>query len=116
MQRGGKSLLTKESLMSAVTAVRASAQLKLLDLSESALDDEVAAEPLKKLLANNTNLTSLSVRSNLLAQASARALLAHLPTNRTLIELDTAGNLEFRWGGQKHEYERLFKEVSGHWL
>ena len=31
----------------------------MLDLSGSALDDELAAEPLKKLLAGNTNLSCL---------------------------------------------------------
>jgi hypothetical protein len=110
LQRGGKPLFTQETLASAVMAVRAAAPLKLLDLSNDALDDEVAAGPLGKLLANNTNLTGLILRSNFLSHLSAKAILANLSTNRTLLELDTSDNLQLRWPGQAHEYEKLLKE------
>jgi hypothetical protein len=106
----GKPLFTQETLASAVMAVRAAAPLKLLDLSNDALDDEVAAGPLGKLLANNTNLTGLILRSNFLSHLSAKAILANLSTNRTLLELDTSDNLQLRWPGQAHEYEKLLKE------
>ena len=110
LQRGGMPLLRTETLSAAMTAVRSMPLLRLFDLSSNALDDEIAAKPLGKLLKNNTNLTGLVLRSNYLSHASARALLSNLSSNRTLLELDTSDNLQLKWTGQALEYERLFKE------
>ena len=110
LQRGGASLLRSETLSAAMGAVRAMAGLQLLDLSDNALQDDVAAKPLGKLLANNSSLTGLILRSNLLSHGSAKMILTHLATNRTLLELDLSDNLQLKWGGQAVEYERLLKE------
>ena len=110
LQRGGMPMLKKETLLTAVTSIRNMAVVRTLDLSRNALDDEIAAQPIARLLANNASLTSLSLRSNNLSHGTARSLLSHLPTNRTLIELDTSDNVELRWPGQATEYAKLFRE------
>lgn len=63
-----------------------------------------------RLLAQNTALTALLLRANFLSLGTAQTLLSHLPTNRTLLELDTSNNLQLRWPGQTVEYSRLFRE------
>jgi hypothetical protein len=114
LQRATTSLLTREMLSAAVVAVRASASIKLLDLSDSALTDDLFANgpgsPLSRLLLNNTNLEALLLRKNELALASAKLILTHLPTNRTLIELDVSDNRGFKWPGMAKEFQLLFKE------
>ena len=114
LQRATTSLLTREMLSATVVAVRASASIKLLDLSDSALTDDLFANgpgsPLSRLLLNNTNLEALLLRKNELALASAKLLLTHLPTNRTLIELDVSDNRGFKWPGMAKEFQLLFKE------
>jgi hypothetical protein len=114
LQRATTSLLTREMLSAAVLAVRASASIKLLDLSDSALTDDLFANgpgsPLSRLLLNNTNLEALLLRKNELALASAKLILTHLPTNRTLIELDVSDNRGFKWPGMAKEFQLLFKE------
>lgn len=107
LQRGGVSLLRSETLTAAVGAIRAMPSLKLLDLSDNALDDEVAAKPLGKLLSHNTNLTGLILRSNFLSHGAAKQLLTYLATNRTLLELDMSDNLQLKWTGQAQEYAAL---------
>ena len=109
LQRGGATLLRREVLEAAFTVVRKAAPLKVLDLSCSALDDELVAEPLKKLLAGNTNLTCLLLRSNYLGPLSAKALLSTISHNRTLLELDVADNAEWRWPGQPIELNAFLK-------
>ena len=84
--------------------------VRLFDLSHNALTDAIAAEPLRKLLANNASLTALLLRSNDLTVGTAKALLSHVPANRTLLELDTSDNVDLRWPGQASEYAKLFKE------
>lgn len=110
LQRGGKPLLRKATLTAAVAALRSMASVRLLDLSRNMLDDEIAAQPLQKLLTNNASLTSLSLRANELSTATARAILSTVPTNRTLLELDMSENVELRWPGQAGEYAKLLKE------
>ena len=114
LQRATTSLLTREMLSATVVAVRASASIKLLDMSDSALTDDLFANgpgsPLSRLLLNNTNLEALLLRKNELALASAKLLLTHLPTNRTLIELDVSDNRGFKWPGMAKEFQLLFKE------
>ena len=58
-----------------------------------------------KLLKNNVTLTVLSLRSNDLAHATARARLEHVPINRVLRELagqhQTDGGLDLARGDRR---------------
>ena len=62
-----------------VAVVRKAAPLKVLDLSCSALGDELVAEPLKKLLAGNTNLVPPPPLQLPWAALGQGAALDHLP-------------------------------------
>ena len=108
LQRGGVPLLQRDVLGTAIVAVRTSPSIKIFDLSSNALTDEIASAPITKLLLQNTTLTCLSLAHNSLGLQTARALLAHLPTNKTLVDLDIAANPDFKWPGQAKEYEKLF--------
>ena len=114
LRHASTSLLSREMLSAAVAAIRGAASIRLLDLSDNALTDELIASgaqsPLGRLLTNNTNLTCLILKKNELSLATAKQLLSHLPTNRTLLELDVAENPELKWAGMANEYARLFKE------
>ena len=90
LHRGGRAMLTREVLAAVVGVVRATATIKILDLSHDALTDDIAAAPLNKLLTQNTNLTGLMLGGNGLALGTARVLLANLPVNRSLHELGGA--------------------------
>ena len=98
--------MTKEALLAAVNAVRTLSGLQVLDLRESALTDAIAAEPLRRLLQNNTTLTALLLGHNELSTLSAKALLAHIGTSKELVELDVESNPGLRWPGQAKEYAR----------
>ena len=89
LQRGGVPLLQRDVLTAAIAAVRASPSIKILDLSSNALTDEIAAAPVTKLLLHNTTMTCLSLAHNRLGLETGRTLLAHLPTNKALVDLDT---------------------------
>jgi hypothetical protein len=111
LRRLDASFFTYEALGSLVRAVRANGSIRTLDLSDDALDDELAAGHLNTLLAHNASLTSLQLRNNGLGAKGGRAVLEALTSNRHLHELDLSCNPGLmRWNEQAPELERLLRE------
>eukprot|EP00908_Phaeocystis_cordata_P025526 Transcript_7979.p1 GENE.Transcript_7979~~Transcript_7979.p1 ORF type:complete len:556 (+),score=225.23 Transcript_7979:68-1669(+) len=111
LRRLDGSFFTYEALGSLVRAVRANGSIRTLDLSDDALDDELAAGHLNTLLAHNASLTSLQLRNNGLGAKGGRAVLEALTSNRHLHELDLSCNPGLmRWNEQAPELERLLRE------
>ena len=108
----GRPMLSTQTLTTAMGSVRGMPKLRVLDLSNNALDDSIASKPIATLLTQNSTLAALILKSNNLSHTFARELLSRLASNSSLTEIDTSDNLQLHWSGQADDYERLFKEQN----
>ena len=93
LRNGDASFFTFEGLGALVRAVKGNACIRSLDLSDDALNDELAASHLGTLLAGEKGtLAVLTLRHNNLKEKSGKHLLDALGSNKQLQELDLSCN------------------------
>lgn len=109
LRHGETPLLTCESLVALVHVVR-STRIEVLDLSDNALDDTLAAEQLVGLLSQKGRLASLSLAGNELGEVFGARFFKALEHNSALRHLDISSNSGLaRWNTATRELERLMK-------
>ena len=92
LRQGDTPFFTHAGLGALVRAVRENDSIRSLDLSDDALDDELAAAHLGTLLARNGSLTALQLRHNSLREKCGRQVLQALASNKQLQTLDLSCN------------------------
>ena len=93
LRNGDASFFTFEGLGALVRAVKGNASITSLDLTDDALDDEIAASHLGTLLAGEKgSLAVLTLRHNNLKEKSGKHLLDALGSNKQLQEIDLSCN------------------------
>ena len=93
LRSGDASFFTFEVLGALMRAVKGNASIRSLDLSDDALNDELAASHLGTLLAGEKgSLAVLTLRHNNLKEKSGKHLFDALGSNKQLHELDLSCN------------------------
>ena len=93
LRSGDASFFTFEVLGALVRAVKGNASIRSLDLSDDALNDELAASHLGTLLGGEKGgLAVLTLRHNNLKEQSGKHLFDALGSNKQLHELDLSCN------------------------